>query len=802
MEVLQTSTYLTAVNTSCHHCGESCEEAKIAIEDKSFCCEGCRMVYDILNSNDLCNYYHLSDNPGISLKGKSLAPYAYLDDPDVVAQVIDFTDGQYVKVSFYLPQIHCASCVWLLENLYKLNAGITASKINFLKKSIYISFDSNLTSLRKITELLASIGYAPELNLNRLSKAAPKAVSKTLYYQLGLAGFTFGNIMLLSFPEYLGLEQESYRQWFGYINIALAIPLLTFCSRDYFQSAWWAIQQRQLNIDMPIALGIVALFGRSVFEILTGVGAGYLDSLAGLIFFLLIGKWFQQKTYYTLSFERDYKSYFPIATSVKTENSVASVPLNKLNVGDIIIIKNQELIPVDGILIQGEASIDYSFVTGESEPVAKGIGEKIFAGGKQIGSALEILVTRKVEQSYLTQLWNNTAFEKEEPRSTKIANLFGRNFTILILVVASATLLYWLPKDWSIAMNAFTAVLIIACPCAVALSIPFTYGNVLRVLAKHQFFIKHINVIDQAQRIANIVFDKTGTITDNEQHHIEYTGKVLSAEDKILIKTLADESAHPLSRALSKYFVSSSTTWKAQEVEEVIGNGIKGSVQARSVRIGSPSFMLDYQNDIEPDQKGVFIEIDNQLKGFFTFSNQYRSFLADTVNALSANFKLFVLSGDNDRERSRLKDIFGASSELLFLQTPQQKLDYIRNLQSRGNSVMMIGDGLNDAGALRQSDVGIVITEDINNFSPACDAILTANQLERLPAFLRYIRQSRYVVYGAYMLAFIYNIIGLSFAVQGTLSPVIAAILMPLSSVTIVVFGVGMSSWLGRKLNK
>ncbi|NJK82883.1 MAG: HAD-IC family P-type ATPase [Saprospiraceae bacterium] len=767
--ILEKTDITQATKTYCKHCGDECPDTSIQLEEKYFCCEGCKMVYEILNEQDLCAYYQIDEKAGISLRGRTQAHYAYLDDPEVVQKLVEFADEKQVKASFHLPDIHCASCIWLLENLYKLNDGIIHSQVNFLKKQVRLTFDPKKTTLRKVVELLASIGYTPALNLNELEKTTTKAVSKSLFYKLGVAGFAFGNIMLLSFPEYLGLEETYFQQWFGYLNIALSIPVLLYCSRDYLQSAWLGIQQRQLNIDVPISIGIFALFLRSVYEIITATGAGYLDSLAGLIFFLLIGKWFQQKTYYNLSFERDYKSYFPISAMVKRANAAIPIALNKLQIGDILLIKNQELIPADGLILKGNANIDYSFVTGESAPVQKQLGEKIFAGGKQMGGELEISITKTITQSYLTELWNNTAFEKEEPQSTQLATQISKFFTVVILTVAFFTLAYWLPRNLSVAFNAFTAVLIIACPCAVAISIPFTYGNVLRVLARYQFYLKHVNVIDRMQGLQQIVFDKTGTLTDNTQPVILFHGSSLTDEDKQLIRSVVYQSSHPLSRALDKHFVQCKLL-NISKLEEIIGKGIIAEIDGIPVRVGAASLMLDVKNEITPNPKGVFVEINNELKGYFSFQNRYRKNLSELLNALSNRYELALLSGDNDSERQRLQPYFGDAAQLHFNKTPQDKLNFIQQAQQH-KKVMMIGDGLNDAGALKQSDVGIVITENINNFSPACDAILTAEHLDQLPKYLNYIQQSRMVVFGAYFLALIYNIIGLSFAVARTTFP-------------------------------
>lgn len=789
---------LATTSTACFHCGEDCPDDGIRLEDKAFCCHGCKTVYEILNANDLCKYYQLDENAGISLKARKKQQYAYLDDPEIVEALIDFTDGKATKVTFSLPQIHCASCIWLLENLYKLNDGILSSTVNFLKKEAYISFSNKTTTLRALVELLASIGYAPEINLGNLDKPPAKAVDRSFYYQLGIAGFAFGNIMLLSFPEYLGLDNNSgawFQRVFGYLNILLVVPVVFYSGKGYLQSAWQGLRQRHLNIDVPISLGILTLFGRSVFEILAQSGAGYLDSLAGLVFFLLIGKWFQQKTYHRFSFERDYKSYFPIAATILKDKKEHSAPLYKLAIGDTVLIRNQELIPADGLLKKGRARIDYSFVTGESEPVERAAGEKLFAGGRQMGDAIELLLAKKVSQSYLMQLWNEAAFQEENPSGiSQLSDKIGRYFTTTVLAIAFLTLFYWLPKDASLAVNAFTSVLIIACPCAVALSIPFIFGNVQRIFAKRGFYLKNTTVIENLNEVTAVVFDKTGTITKVSQNEVYFSGKELSEEEKIWVKSLVRHSGHPISRQIADYF-KNSPVQQVEKFEEITGSGLQGFVNQHFVRIGSWQFISKNKEE-KLLQRGSLLEIDGQQKGFFSVQNTYRKGLNNLLQNWQNRYRIFLLSGDNEREKPVLKKFFPPKTTLHFNQQPKDKLDFVQHLQKQSEKVLMLGDGLNDAGALKQSEVGIVIAEDTNNFTPACDAILEARQFALLPKFTGFVKAAIRLVYYAYALAFVYNAIGLSFAVQGVLSPVIAAILMPLSSITVVAFGVGTSSLL------
>lgn len=797
-----------AAELDCYHCGEPCPDDSILIEDKFFCCLGCKTVYEILNSNDMCQYYNLDENPGVSLKGKINENYAYLDEPDIVERLLDFTDGQHSKITFYIPQMHCSSCIWLLENLYKLNDGVLASKVNFLKKEAYITYEEGTTTLRKVVELLDNIGYAPLVNLNNLDDSERPTINREFFYRLGVAGFAFGNIMLLSFPEYLGIDRTldgRFVQLFGYLNILLALPVVFYSGRGYLHSAWTGLKQRTLNIDVPISLGMLTLFGRSVFEILTHTGAGYLDSLAGLVFFLLVGRWFQQRTYNNIQFDRDYRSYFPIAATLKTEEGEKPVSLEKLQPGDNIIIRHHELIPADSRLMQGAANIDYSFVTGESQPVTLEKGERIFAGGRQLGGVIEVTLTKHVSQSYLTQLWNDEAFTKEtESKAGQLADRVGKFFTVVILLVAFTTLFYWLPRDMGIAVNAFTAVLIIACPCAVALTIPFIFGNVLRILGKQECYLKNTHVIEALSNIDTVIVDKTGTITQRDKGRAVFTGEPLSPTEQAMLAAVTAPSNHPVSQMVHEQVRprEHGPNLSMEGWDEITGRGVQAQINGHRIKLGARNFLDALPPADLPHDRSAYLQIDNQVRGYFQIDRYFRPGTDRVIGYLRKLGQIFLLSGDNEREQPLLMPLFPSAGDLKFRQSPQDKLAFVRELQKEDKKVLMLGDGLNDAGALKQSDAGLVVTENTNNFTPACDGILHARQFGQLPKFIHFARKSLNLVYLSYGLALIYNVIGLSFAVQGALSPVIAAILMPLSSITIVVFGVLSSNLLWRRVKE
>ncbi len=829
---------------TCFHCHDVCPDVspggadRLRIGDKHFCCQGCQMVYEILNTHHLCEFYELDKNAGQSLKSQKITKnYAYLDDPEVREKLIEFQNDQIAQVTFYLPQMHCVSCIWLLENLYKLDLGVANARVNFLKKTTTIQFNPDQTSLRKLASLLASIGYAPDINLGDVDGQKPPVMSRRLGAQLAVAGFAFGNVMLFSFPEYVGMTREAdpwFAAAFGYLSILISLPVLLYSQRDYYISAWQGLRNRQLNIDIPLCLAFLSLFGRSVYEILTHTGAGYLDSFAGLAFLMLIGKWFQQHVWHQLSFERDYKSYFPVAATVRNGNDESSVPVSRLVPGDVILIRSQEIVPADGILLKGSARVDYSFVTGESEPVLLQNGERIFAGGKQIGESIEIALTRRVAQSQLTKLWNNDAFKTNaKGQVTQLADAAGRIFTYLILVFGFGAFGYWwlMRDDMHTAINAFTAVMIVACPCNIALSIPFTLGNILRILGRHRFYLKNIRVVEAFADINAVVFDKTGTITNVSQQEMRFLGQPLGYAEKIAIRSLVRHSAHPLSRRLYESMPEVPTE-TPEHFEEIPGLGIRGVVKGREIKIGSQKFVdAGPVQDLTTFKKlsnlsnlgqtgGVFVSIDNDLLGYFEVKSHFRSGLAQvlaffspkakgntqhsTLNTqhltLNTQHSVFLLSGDQDREAAALAPFFPDADTMLFNRSPQDKLEFVKKLQRHGQQVMMVGDGLNDAGALRQSDLGIVVAENTNNFTPACDAILHADEFARLPQFVRLAREGVKIVNLSYIVALTYNAIGLSFAVAGALSPLVAAVLMPISSVSVVLFGVGMSNWAAKRI--
>ncbi|GAB4230276.1 MAG: heavy metal translocating P-type ATPase metal-binding domain-containing protein [Ekhidna sp.] len=786
MELLQ------AEEIACHHCGDACDES-ISQDDHFFCCYGCKAVYELLEQSNLDKYYS-----EISIENKSLSQikaerkFAFLDNEDLQKQLLRFKSDELSVMKFFLPGIHCSSCIYLLEHLNKLDESILRSEVNFVKREVVITFDHQKKSLKEIAVLLSQLGYPPDISLESLDKTRKHVSKSSIGTKIAVAGFCFGNAMLMSMPEYLDrnfLLTEDFKSVFNWINFALAFPVLLYSASDYFQKAWKGIRYRALNIDVPIALGILTLFGRSAYEIISQTGMGYVDSLAGLVFFLLIGKWYQGKTYQALSFDRDFTSYFPVSITCKVDDAEVQRPLKELKKGDVVVIHNDELIPADGVLVEGNGNVDYSFVTGESKPERRVAGQPVYAGGRQKGGELLIELCKTVDNSELTTLWNTDTFKKGRADLRTLIDKVGQYFTLTIIVLAIGTGVYWWVHDQEMVWNAVTAVLIVACPCALALVLPFSYGHAMRLFGKSGLYLKNAEVIESLSSIKGIVFDKTGTLTSNEAG-VVYKGDVIDGTYLGILKSALGNSAHPLSRQIhqelppvEKYAITS--------FSEETGKGFQAKINGVEVQVGSASY-LGIQKEMTVNQSEVYVKVGDR-QGFFIIKSSYRPGVFEMLKGLRERYRLSLLSGDNDSEKTTLEPYF---DQIHFNQKPMDKLEF---LEQDKDDQLMVGDGLNDAGALKKAAVGIAVAEDIHQFSPACDAIIGSDKVTQLPRVLTFSRKVITIVFLAFGLSFLYNIVGLSFAISGHLTPLISAILMPISSVTVVGFVTLAVGWVGRK---
>ncbi len=777
-------TQTTSIDQLCTYCSGPCDNDVVVINNQFYCCYGCATLDDVVTKIK-------GSTSDVSLKFKQY------DLAENFSQLVDYENAELYRISISLPTIHCSSCIELLEDLPSFHDGILTARVNFEQRRCTITAKKS-TPLSYVAQLLEDIGYAPQISLGQKQKDLELEFNKQNLIKLAVAGFCFGNIMLYSLPHYLGLglaNDAFFAGLFSLLSILLSIPVLFYSGREYLVSAYRALAAGKSHINIPISLGLISLFGWSLYEIISGSGIGYLDSLAGLVFFLLIGKWFQHKVYDQVSYHRNIQDFIPLVVRKKNANNTIDWErIDQLAIGDTIIVKHGEIIPVNGKLVSGNGLIDYSFITGECIPEQVKISNNIYAGGCQKEAEIEIELSEAPSIEKLWETWNikqgNKNFE------THWTNHISRYFTIAVVLIAIISAAAWLYFDASKAAFVFSSVLIVACPCALALSAPFTYGGILRVFSNNNFFIKNADSVSTLSKIKHVVFDKTGTLTEKEAITINFIGPKLSDNHLRVIHSLAKQSNHPISNIIA----SSLTSYSRLEVdnfEEIPGKGISGTVDGKAVKLGSSKWLKTEQSDSKASS--VYVSIDEIIVGHFQIVSAYRNGLGATLKRLGKNYKISVLSGDNDSDATTLQQLYSGFTKLMFNLKPKQKAIEIEKIKSQ-TPVLMVGDGLNDSSAIQVGDFGIAITENLNGFYPGSDGVLISENFTDLPKFFELARYSKTILQLSLVFSLIYNIAGVSFAVMGLLTPIIAAILMPISSISVVVLDTLLVKYKAKKI--
>lgn len=776
--------------TTCRHCGDRLGRDAYRSQSGAFCCAGCEAVYSLLASRDLTGFYACDVNAGQSQREathRDRDRFCALDDPSVAARFVTPAGNGIVRVSFTVPTIHCASCVWLLERLWKFEAGIGRSEVDLLTRTVRVDFDPGRITIRSIAERLSSLGYEPVLDPERRSEVP--AARRALYLKIGVAGFAFGNVMLFSIPRYLnGAPLEpAFQRLFDLLNLAFTLPVLVYSASDFFRGAWSAARGRQITLDVPIALGLLVLFGRSVADITQSVGPGFLDSFAGLVFFLLIGRLFQQRAFERIAFDRSTRSFLPLSAYVETDAGATLTPIERLAVGDRIRLRPNEIVPADAVLLDGDAWVNNAFVTGEQEPVPLRSGERAMAGSRVVRCAARFRVERPVSHARLADLWANPASGRPKVhRLQQQSAQFAFWFTGGAIALAAAGAVAWWP-DARTSADVATAVLIIACPCAFTLAAPIAVGTAMGILGRAGLYVKHAAVAMDLSRIDTIVFDKTGTLTiaPVETDTIEAPDPAVWP----LVQGLAAHSVHPLSRALAGSSVPHASV---EGVREVPGQGIRGVVNGRAVCLGSAAFVSkETRHDIVGDDASTWFSVDGGRPHPVRLPTVVRPGIERCLTALSGRFSTWLLSGDRPQVHTSFwRTRFGDRAR--FQQTPEEKLGAVAALERQGHRVLMLGDGLNDAGALAAASVGIAVSDDTACLVPACDAVLDGARVRQLPELLAYARRVPRVIALSFGVSIVYNVAGIGLALTGALTPLVTAILMPVSSLTIVALSTGL----------
>jgi len=817
---------MNAETNSCYHChlplpppGEE-YTASINEEELKFCCNGCKSVCEAIYANGMDGFYRRTGDETLLQPPPEIDSQLAMYDLDDVQEEFVNDLGPTREIHLLVEGIHCAACVWLIENTLQRLQGVLEANVNLSAKKLRLSWDNDTILLSQVLSKLGQIGYAaipfdPEKAEGQIAKQ-----NRQMLYRLGFAAFTAMNLMWISIALYAGADEGEYKSLFQWLGFILATPTLIFSALPFYQSAITGLLNRHLTMDLPIAIGasITYLYSCYVLFFDIAIADVYFDTVVNFIFVILTGRYLEaiSKKAAVSSTQRLYDLQPKVATRMESKEQVL-VPVKALQSGDKILVKPGERIPVDGMIIEGNSKIDESMLSGESHPVSKSKSDAVYAGTNNKDGVLTIEVANTLTKTALGKIINLV----DQAQSSKApiqctADKIVPWFVSITLILALITFVFWLSNDFEKALMAATSVLIITCPCAFGLATPMAMAVATGIGARLGILIKHGAVLEILSSIQHFVFDKTGTLTEGKiqvTHFIEPSStevefdsldmSQISSQSLQIIKAaylLESYSEHPLARAIVDFVESGSISISHEHIKDIIiesGYGISGKMNGEQIAVGNKEFVQRFISipDSLNEQTGKYslsgssiIYSYKQNSGLLIFivEDKLRADSATVTKHLrEMGVELSLLSGDKQSAAEYMAQQVGienVTAEVL----PEQKEQQIKNIQQQGHPIAMVGDGINDAPALVRADIGIAMGSGTDVSIDSADIILTHGELSKIPTAVELSRRTLKTIKQNIGLSIVYNIVMVPLAMAAMVTPLVAAIAMPISSLLVI----------------
>jgi Cu2+-exporting ATPase len=791
-----------AVRAPCAHCGLPVPPGADGDEAaRRFCCEGCRAVWAILHEHGLERYYALRDGAAPAPAAPADRPYAELDDPGFQARTCHPEPGGRVSTELYLEGVHCSACVWLVEKLPGLVPGLAEARLDLPRSQVRVVWDPRAVPLSAIARRLGSLGYAPHPCRGLAGQAARRREDRAMLARIGLAGAVAGNVMAIAFALYGGMldgMEPEFAAFFRWASLLLTMPSLIWGGGVFFRSAFTALRARTLGMDLPISIGLLAGFLHGVVNTARGTGEVYFDSVTVLIFLLLSGRYLQRRQQRAAGDAAELvASLYPTSARLIEDGQVREVPLETLTPGVVVEVRAGDLVPADGVVRAGRSTVDLSLLSGESVPQSVTEGARVHAGTLNVSSRIEIRVERTGEDTRVGRLM--TLVEEHARRRPPIAQLADRisgHFVAVVLALAGATFVLWARIDPSRALDHAAALLIVTCPCALGLATPLAVSAAIGQAARAGFLIKGGDVLEKLTRPGRMWLDKTGTLTEGHAALLRWHG---DEAVKPLVAAAEAHTGHPLGRAFLRA-LGEPVPGARVEIEETHGGGIEAAVDGHRLLVGSADFVTARAGAAPPALAAavqalasdgltpVLIAVDGRVTAAAGFGDPLRGDAAAALARVRAlGWRPGILSGDAARIAQAAGRRLGlAAPDCLGGVAPEDKLRVVLESASEG-PVVMIGDGVNDAAALAAATVGIAVAGGAEAALTAADVFVVRAGVARIAELLEGSRRAMRVVRRNLAFSLGYNVIGVTLAMTGILNPLVAAILMPLSSLTVIV---------------
>jgi len=798
------------LSITCYHCGLPIEQegsftANMAGEQREFCCFGCQTVCQTIYNSGLESFYKKTP------EGKTLAPPPELPS-ELVSYDLDEVQSDYVDtlndirtIHLLVEGIHCAACVWLIEHRLARIKGVISAEVNLTSKRLRLKWDNRVILLSEVLYDLGQLGYAAVPFDPETAEGGLAQRHRSLLYRMAFAGFAMMNLMWITIALYSGADEGEFRNWFHWISFLIATPTLFYSGYPFLRNAILGLRRRYLTMDLPIAIGATATYSYSTYVTAVGATTGdvYFDTVVNFLFVILVGRYLEAiSKRQALSATRRLLELQPRLATVITDGHPKVVPIRSVTIGDLLLVKPGEKIPVDGVIVDGQSAVDESMLTGESLPVAKAINDTVVAGSINGEGAFTVKaqqVLRNTALAKIVSLMEDAQASKAPIQCT--ADRIVPWFVIITLSLAALTFSYWYQTDFEKALLAATSVLIITCPCAFGLATPMSVAVATGVGANNGILIKQGAALELLSKATHFVFDKTGTLTEGQLQVVDIEALPELSDDHLLILAASVEkhSEHGIAKAITNHASEQKMSLlPITDFSSSPGQGVQATLDNKQVLVGTQNWLsaqavegqeLWQQRVIELEQQGIsciFVAIDGVISGFIGLADQLRGDAQSMIAALQQQaIEITVLSGDKKSVVAAVTADLGdieRQAEVL----PKDKAEKVKLLQQQGAVVAMVGDGVNDSPALIQADIGIALASGTDVSIESADIVLSHNDLHSVAEARQLASRTLRTIKQNIVLSISYNVIMVPLAMMAMVSPLVAAVTMPISSLLVI----------------
>lgn len=791
-----------AMTVACAHCGLEVSSGLVdQARERQFCCTGCETAFGILYTHGLAAYYGFAERREGPVRGSGRS-YDEFDHPTFAELYVQSMPGGRARTELYLEGIHCASCVWLVERVPLLQSGVLRSELDVRRALAVVEWDPSTVTLSEVARTLDALGYVPHPFRGVARADMRRREDRAMLVRIGIAGALAINVMLTSLALYAGEVngmESRFEQFFRWMTFAITVPAFIWPGRVFFSGAWAALRTRTLHMDLPIAIALAAGLVRGAINTFTGTGPIYFDGLALLIFALLVGRFLQQRGQRLATDSAELlHAIAPDTARIVEQDRLRDVPASALLPGMILDVRAGESFAADGVLLDGRTTVNAALLTGESRPTRVEAGGSVYAGTLNVEAPVRVRVEQAGEHSRIARLLQQV--EQSAARRAPIvltANRLAGVFTAVVLGAAAAIFAVKSQLNLPNALDDAIALLIVTCPCALALATPLAITVAVGRAAGNGMLIKGGDALELLAKPGVLVLDKTGTLTEGRTTLVAWHGPDWVRE---LVLSLEAGSSHPLADGFRRAWPDVAVH-AVQEAEHVVGGGLRGVVSGHRVQVGSPRFVQCAASspgviwpELERTLTPVHVAVDDVLVAVAGLGDRVRADALPSLQRLRASgWRTLMLSGDSPDVATAVGQSLGfAASEITGGASPEDKLRVVEQLKTEG-TVVMVGDGVNDAAAIAAAHVGVGVHGGAEACLSTADVYLTQPGLLALVGLHEGARNTLRVIRRNIALSIGYNMVGASLAVAGILSPLIAAVLMPLSSITVV-----LGSWYGH----